>query len=264
MRLPTRAFAAIFFLALNAPLSAAPDLCDVAAAREKAQLGKVAERLDIVLADGRLVYFPSLEPPRATPAAPERPSQAAAELASLLADKILLLSPLGGADRWGRIPVRLFVVGESESADETLAAAGLVMASADPGACGVAAAEAAARQAKLGIWSDPAFAVLAADDATVFPSRAGNLTLVEGQIRSVGHGVARTYLNFAGRRGGVSLVVAKRNIAAFERAGFAPKSLINRRIRARGVVEMGAAPQIELFHPSQIEFMEEAPRTGSP
>lgn len=265
MRLPFRVLAAMFWLATLNSVSAAPD-CDASAARENAKLARVGERLDIVLADGRLAYFPSLEPPRATSAAPNRPKDVAAELTSLLAGKTLLLLPFGGPDRWGRIPVRLFVEGESEAADEALAAAGLAMVSAAPGVCGDAArtAEAAARKAQLGIWADPAYAVLAADDSAAFSSRAGTLTIVEGQIRSVGHGVGRTYLSFAGRRGGVSLVVAKRNLLAFERAGFAAQSLVNRRVRARGVVEIGAAPQIELFHPAQIEFMEEAPQTDRP
>jgi hypothetical protein len=43
----------------------------------------------------------------------------------------------------------------------------------------------------------------------------------------------------------------------FDRAGLGEKDLLHQRIRARGVVEIGAAPQIELFHPEQIEFMEE-------
>jgi micrococcal nuclease len=225
----------------------------------------VDERLDIVLSDGRLIYFPSLEPPRATPDAPERPGKVAGELTAFLAGKTLRLSSLGGPDRWGRVPARLYVEGESESADEALAAAGLVMASANPGVCGggVLAAESAAREAKLGIWADPAYALLAPDDPAV-SSRAGILTIVEGRIRSASHGSARTWLNFAGRRGGVSLVVARRNLQALEQAGFSTKNLVNRRIRARGVVEIGTAPQIELFHPAQIEFIEEPPRTGRP
>ena len=264
MRPIARLCCGLFWLAALAPCAASP-ACDASAAREKARLDRVGERLDIVLADGRLIFFPSLEPPRATPAAPARPAEVASELTSLLRDKPLLVLPLGGVDRWGRIPARLLVEGESESADEARAAAGLVMASSDPGPCGagVTAAEAEARAAKLGIWADPAFAVLSPDDPAVFASRAGTLVLVEGPIHSIGHSAGRTYLNFAGRRGGVSLVVARRNLAAFERAGFSDKTLVNRRVRARGVVEIGVAPQIDLFHPGQIEFMEEASQTDS-
>lgn len=58
-------------------------------------------------------------------------------------------------------------------------------------------------------------------------------------------------------------MVARRNLAAFERAGFSDKTPVNRRVRVRGVVEIGVAPQIDLFHPGQIEFMEEASQTDS-
>ena len=151
MRPIARLCCGLFLLAALAPWAASP-ACDASAAREKARLDRVGKRLDITLADGRLIFFPSVEPPRATPAAPKRPAEVASELTSLLRDKALLVLALGGADRWGRIPARLFVEGESELADEALAAAGLVMASSDAGPCGagVKAAEAEARAARLG------------------------------------------------------------------------------------------------------------------
>ncbi len=251
-------------IAVAAPVCARAAGCDGDVAVAKARIEKVDARLDITLADGRVVFFPSIEPPRATAAEPDLPQEAARELASLLQGKALLASPLGPADRWGRIPARLFPEGASESADESLAAAGLAAVAADPGACaeGVKAAEAEARAAKAGLWADPAFAVLSGDDPAAFAGRNGTLAIVEGRIGSIGHGFSRTYLNFAGRRG-AALVIARRNRRAFERAGFDEKSLRGRRVRARGVVEIAASPLIELFHPGQIEFIEEAPRAGS-
>jgi endonuclease YncB( thermonuclease family) len=233
--------------------------CDSAASRENVRMASVGERLDIVLADGRMIYFPTLEPPRATPAAPERAKNVAAELTSLLAGKSLMVKKLGGPDRWGRIPALLFVEGEAESADEILAGAGLAMASGESGACGksVLAAEAAARAERLGIWADPDFVVLPAEDSQKISARAGALTLVEGRVASFGHTAPRLYLNFGSERGGFSLTIARRNLALFERAGLGEKNLLHKWIRARGVVEMGAAPQIELFHPDQIEVMED-------
>ncbi len=251
--------ALLFALPPCAGRAAAPLACDFAAPRENVRLARVNDRLDMVLADGRMIYFPSVEPPRATPAAPDRPQKVAAELTSLLADKNLALQKLGGADRWGRIPALLFVEGEAESVDEILASAGLVMASGDSAACGkpALAAEAAARGEKLGIWADPDLAILLADDGRNFAGRAGTLALVEGRVASFGHTAPRLYLNFGSGRGGFSLTIAKRNLPLFERAGLGEKNLLHRSIRARGVVEIGAAPQIELFHPDQIEFIED-------
>jgi hypothetical protein len=255
--------AGLFWLAAHAPCGAAPS-CDAVDAAGAVRVESVSDRLDLLLADGRLVHFPTLEPPRASAAAPQWPHEVAAELASLLQGRLLRLAALGPIDRWSRLPVRLFIEGSDESADETLAAAGLAMASADPGLCGrgVLAAEAQARAARLGLWADPAFAALDPDDRAAFSSRAGSLVIVEGLVRSVGHAGARTYLNLGAGRGGVALVVVKRNLPAFERAGLSPRNLQNRRVRVRGVVEIGAAPQIELFHPGQIEFMDGAPPAG--
>jgi hypothetical protein len=81
--------------------------------------------------------------------------------------------------------------------------------------------------------------------------------LVEGRVASIGHTAPRLYLNFGLGRGGFSLTIARRQLALFDRAGLPEKNLLHQLIRVRGVVEIGAAPQIELFHPEQIEFMED-------
>jgi hypothetical protein len=253
------ALAVVFAGPPRACRAAEVSACDSnTAPRETALLASVDERLDILLADGRMVFFPTLEPPRATKAAPDRPKNIAGELTSLLAGRTLVLLKLGGPDRWGRTPARLFVEGDAESVDETLAASGLVMASTEAGGCGkaVLAAEAAARDERLGIWADPDLAVVSTEDSAKLAARAGFLTLVEGRVASIGHSAPRLYLNFGERRGGFSLTIARRLLPLFDRAGLAEKNLLHRSIRARGVVEIGAAPQIELFHPGQIEFME--------
>ncbi len=254
------ALAAAFLLVTSAPTRAAEALnCRASAPREKVRVAKIGQKLDILLADGRLVYFPTLEPPRATSAAPDRPRYVAAQLTSLLAGRDLEMEKLGGPDRWGRIPVKLFVPGSSESVDVTLAAAGLVMAGIGAGGCGaqVRAAEAEARAASLGVWADPDFAVLDADRPESFARRAGTLALVEGRVTSIGHTRWRTYLNFGPGRRDFSLTIARRRLKEFARANLSPQKLLHKFLRARGVVEMRAGPQIELFHPDQIEFIED-------
>lgn len=243
--------------------------CPGLGAPRPARLVKVSDRLDIALDDGRVAAFPTLEPPRASVAAPNRPAEVAGELNSLLADRDLRVESLGPPDRWGRTPVRLFVAGNEggiadESADVTLASAGLALASRDGGACGVAvrAAERQARLENLGIWADPAFAVLPADRPGQLAERAGTLALVEGQIRSIGRTAPRIYLNFGAGRGAFSATIARRNIPFFEKAGFSAEALTHKLVRLRGIVEMTPAPQLELFHPDQIEIIELRPSTG--
>jgi hypothetical protein len=229
------------------------------AARENVRLASVGERFDMNLADGRAITFPTLEPPRPTSAAPDRPHEVAAELTSLLIGQNLTLQRLAGPDRWGRIPGRLFVAGEAESVDEILAATGLAMASIGAGACGanVRAAETAARDERLGIWADPDFALLSGDERRDFSARSGTMALVEGRVSSIGQTSPRLYLNFGDGRGGLSLTIARRNQPLFDRAGLTEAKLLHKTLRARGVLEIGAGPQIELFHPNQIEFMDD-------
>lgn len=248
---------------LTAPGRAAEPLDCASVARETVRLANIGDRLDIFLEDGRRIYFPALEPPRATPAEPDRAGDVARELASLLAGKPLILQKLGDPDRWGRIPSRLTVEGENEPVDETLAAAGLAMASAEADACGgkLREVEAAARGDRLGIWADPDFIVLSGQekqDLSSLSARAGALTLVEGRVSSIGHTGPRLYLNLGGGRGGLALTIARRNLPLFEQAGLTEKNLLHKKVRARGVLELGAGPLIELFRPKQIELIEEA------
>ncbi len=254
------AAALLLFAAPRAGRAAEQFLCDAAGSRENVRLASVNERLDVFVADGRMIYFPTLEPPRATPAEPERPKNVATQLTSLLAGKTLVLQKLGGPDRWGRIPARLFVDGETKSVDQLLVAAGLATVSAESGTCGaktIRAAETEARADLLGIWADPAFAVLALADSPDLAGRGGTLALAEGRVSSVGRAKSRLYLNFGSRRGGLSLTIARRNLRLFERASFSEKNFVHKFVRVRGVVEIGGFPQIELFHPDQIEFIED-------
>jgi hypothetical protein len=101
-------------------------------------------------------------------------------------------------------------------------------------------------------------AVLAADRPQDFVGRDGVLTLVEGRVASVGRTSARLYLNF-GAFGGFYATIAKRHMQAFERAGFSEAGLRKRKLRLRGVVELTRGPHMELFHPEQIESMDEPP-----
>lgn len=252
-------FTLLYVLAVSSARADDIVVCAAATTRgEEVRTIKVSERLDILLDDGRTLYFPTLAPPRATPSAPDRPQEIAAELASLLDGKPLVLFRLGEADRWSRIPARLLVAGEGEPVDELLAAAGLAMAALDAGACGagVRAAEAAARADALGLWADPDFAVLSADEPQDWARRAGALTLVEGRVGGIGRTPARLYLNLGARRGGLALTIARRNLPLFESAGLNETTLLNRNLRARGVLELGAGPQIELLRPDQIEILD--------
>jgi len=230
--------------------------------REHVEVVAVGDRLEMRLADGRMVVMPTLEPQRASAVEPERDKAVAAQVLALVQGKTLTLQPLGATDRWGRVPARLFLPDAEDSVDELLLAAGLAMRAAVAAPESARRAEDAAREAGVGLWADPAFHALTPNRPQDFSGREGALSLVEGQVGSIGRTRTRIYLNFGGW-GGFYASVAQRNWPAFERAGFSETSLRNRKLRLRGIVDLDRAPHMELFHPEQIEFMDEPPRAAA-
>jgi hypothetical protein len=124
-------------------------------------------------------------------------------------------------------------------------------------AAGLGVAEAQARQAKRGIWSNPAAIQSAANPGTIL-ARIGQFIVVEGKVVSVREAGATTYINF-GRRWtrDFAVTISRRVVPAFEAAGIALKSLENRRIRVRGWVEARGGPRIEALQTGQIELLGE-------
>ena len=98
------------------------------------------------------------------------------------------------------------------SAAEALLAAGLarVRPEFETRGCeaGRLALESAARAKGLGVWRDPDYVVLAADDVASLARRDGRFVIVEGVVRRIGVGRARLYLDLGGR--GALTVVASR------------------------------------------------------
>src|SRR5262249_36942696 len=68
------------------------------------------------------------------------------------------------------------------------------------------AQERAARQAKLGLWSEPYYVILGAESAVELAAERGHFTLVEGKVSSVRESGGTIYVNF-GRRWSQALTV---------------------------------------------------------
>ncbi len=119
------------------------------------------------------------------------------------------------------------------------------------------AQERAARHAKLGLWREPYYAIVAAESGAELAAERGHFTVVEGKVLSVRESGGTIYMNF-GRRWSQALTVTilKRNERIFAAAGIAPKRLENRRVRVRGWVEERNGPRIEATRPEQIEIAE--------
>lgn len=239
---------------------------------EGAGTGKVrtvADGRSFTLADGREVRLAGIEVPL-----PLRPGEsgtrtaaaasARAALAAMLGDgEVELAQDVGAADRYGRLVAFVYVTraGARRSAVHEMLGRGFARVSGRVGerACAaeLLAQERAARQAKLGLWSEPYYAILGAENAAELAAERGRFALVEGRVLSVRESGATIYMNF-GRRWSQALTVtiAKRNERAFAAAGMAPRRLENRRVRVRGWIEERNGPRIEASRPEQIEIAE--------
>jgi endonuclease YncB( thermonuclease family) len=162
-------------------------------------------------------------------------------------------------DRYGRQTAFVFPADAAATVQGELLRRGEALVSTEVTnkdcAAELAAAEAEARQAKRGIWADPA-AIKNAESPGDILAGIGRFTVVEGKVLSVRQAGATTYLNF-GRNWtrDFAVTISRRMIPAFEAAGLSPKSLENRRIRVRGHVEARRGPRIEVLRVGQIEVL---------
>ena len=223
--------------------------------------GRVAEVIDgrsFRLEDGRDVSLIGIEP---VATAGSTASRTAALATIIGGHAVTLRGDDDTPDRYGRQPAFVFVDSSDTPVQAALLAQGaaLVAATVTDKACAatMAAAEAAARIAKRGIWADPAVIKNAESPGDILAG-IGHFTLVEGKVLSVRQAGATTYLNF-GRHWtqDFAVTIPKRMIAVFEGAGIVLKSFENRRIRVRGWIEARGGPRIEALRVGQIELLGE-------
>lgn len=238
------------------------------AGTDRAAVANIDERLEITLKDGRTLRLAGLEPPRPTPDAPDFDTAARDALAVRSGGQIAFVPLAKMPDRWGRLPAFVFfdspVPGAAPvSAADVLLAGGFARFMPEPEArpCRSAflAAEAKARAARLGLWRDPFYAILAAADREAFAERAATNVIVEARLVGVDKGPLRTNLQFAPRwERGFSVTILKRNVKIFEQAGFDFHALIGRWLRVRGLLDLRFGPQIEISSADEIELIPEA------
>ncbi|HMN71185.1 MAG TPA: thermonuclease family protein [Rhodoblastus sp.] len=180
--------------------------------------------------------------------------------------EIRLSSLAAKPDRWGRAPAAAFLGDRPESLGEQILEAGLARYLPDPAArpCRdrLLAAEAAARAAKRGLWAMPGAALDAGDARAILAAPRG-LALVEGRILSIGERRGRLYLNFGPRRTtDFTIVISKRNLALFDAARIPVRELAGRRLRARGLVDRGFGPLMEIGTPDALEILDGGAQTA--
>jgi len=165
------------------------------------------------------------------------------------------------SDRYGRLVAFAFAGDAQQSLQQALLAEGQARVSARIGdkACADAllTIERAARAARRGLWADPNFAPLRAENIAQLQAERGHFALVEGKVLSVRESGATIYVNFRRRwTRDFTVTILRRQQRAFAAAGIEPKQLEGRRIRVRGWIEQRGGPIIAAEAPEQIEFAE--------
>jgi hypothetical protein len=207
--------------------------------------------------------------PRPAKGAADLRAAARKRLAEWLAGRDVFLGAFAdGPDRWGRIPARVFAArGETPEAPLVSVGAamleeGLARFRPDPPAAPCArdylSAEAPARVSARGLWADAAMRPV--DTAAGGLLQRKGMTIVEGEIASVGESRGAIYLNFGQKRAeNFAVVILRRNLAMFQGSGIEPRTLPGRRARVRGLIETGLGPRMEISAPAEIEILEHRP-----
>ena len=218
--------------------------------------GVVSAAIDprtIRLDDGRDVCLAGIE------VAANRSGDRQPVLAALIGRHVILRGESDGPDRYGRQTAFVFADPSAPSVQSELLARGEALISSDAAdnACAaeLAAAEAVARQARLGVWAGSPV-MKSAESPDDILTRVGRFAVVEGRVSSVRQAGGTVYVNF-GRRWtrDFAATISRRMMASFEAAGVTPQSFENRRIRVRGWVERRGGPRIEVRRVRQIEVV---------
>jgi hypothetical protein len=236
----------------------------------RATIVKIEPNLDVALADGRVLTLAGLDPPRDTPDHPRLAGDIRDKIAAWLEGRETSVRALADKpNRFGLIPARLFAappgVTEEIGVAESILDAGFARyrpdAAAHPCRDQLLAAEAEARAAKIGLWADPAYAVVPAGERAAFANPRTGMVLVEGTPTSLGETAARFYLNFGPSRGAdFAITLPKRGANGtangLEKAGIKVHDLVGKRLRVRGLLDATFGPQIELSDPDGLELVD--------
>ena len=237
----------------------------------RAPVKRIIDGRTFVLDDGREVRLAAIEVPSLQQdRAGWRPKDALEALAG--GDTVLLRQAEFPSDRYGRLVAYAYTVrdGDELFVQGELIASGLAQVGDRVGSRSCATEllgrEAAARRAKLGLWTDPDYNVLNAETPADVLAHRGRFALVEGKVVSVRESGSTIYLNF-GRRWSedFAVTILKRNERNFAAAGLDQRASKARRVLVRGFIEargkqddeaghsVWASPYIEAERPGQIE-----------
>jgi endonuclease YncB( thermonuclease family) len=231
-----------------------------------AEVASIDDRLGVTLTDGRVLMLAGIDPPGPTPDDPALDQRAGKRLSAWLAGRKILFRALDDrTDRWGRMPALVFAAAGPPGAPLLLVAAAVLDAglgrfapveAARPCRPELLAAEAAARKAKLGLWADPYYAVIAASDRNALYEKTGTSVVVEGEVVGVETNRFRTTLLLGTRHGrDFSVTISQRKVEIFREAELDPDGMKGQILRVRGLLDTRFGPQIEISSRDEIEIV---------
>ena len=259
----------LLYAGLASPAAAEMPNCELESGPARA-VAKVIDAETLALDDGSEVQLIGALPPRAFDGGAEEgmwplETAAKAELERLALGKSVELGFSGRrTDRYGRLLAHVFVRDDGHRfwLQGAMLQAGHARAYALPGntAClaELVSAEAAAREARAGLWGHASYVIRSADRHRELLRFRSTYQLVEGRVMTASDVRRQIYLNFGTNwREDFTVTVRPRHRRAFDDAQFDFKALEGRRIRVRGWIERRGGPLIELYHPAQIEILPE-------
>jgi len=225
----------------------------------------------IVLEDGSEVRLAGLLPPHppvfvhaGANWAPE--TNAAQALGALLTGQhVELAYAERKSDRWGRLVAHVFHIdhrGVREWVQGALLRDGHARVDARPQdlTClpEMLAHERVGMTADAGLWANPAYRIRWADAPERLMRLRNTFQLVEGIVKKVAVTKSRIFVNFGTDwRSDFTAAAALRSTEFPETVRVKLQALEGKRVRVRGWIERRNGPYIELFHPAQIEPLQD-------
>jgi len=252
-----RVLAAAVVFGWSGALAAPPCAGDVEIAG--ARIMRVEHNGVLVMADGRALWLEGVRLPNA---AQDRAPQAIADQAFAALNGLAKGQELDAyaiypkEDRYDRVRSQV-VAKDGTWLQLELLKRGLARVSIAPdrGECAreLFEAEAAARNAHLGLWADPAYAVRNADNVK---ADVGAFEIVQGVVQAVAVKDGRAYLNFgADWRTDFTVTISPDDMRTFRQMGVDPRAYQGKLMRVRGIVEWLNGPEIGLANPRQAEVL---------
>ena len=188
------------------PLGACPS-----AGTQSAKVAKIDEGLDITLQDGRSLHLAGLDPPLPTHDQPDLALKAktrwpSASAPASVSFRCAMRRTAGAACRPSSLSRTNPEMRPSRSPKRCLPkgfARFMPALEARPCRAEFLAAEEPAREADLGLWRDPSYAVLEATDRAAFDDKGATNVIVEGRLLSVTSNRFAPHLAFRHVRNGV-------------------------------------------------------------